>query len=276
MLKGGDSGPAVVPRKPDESLADPGRPPDARRPQDAAEGEAARPGGRRRCRSWVKMGAPWPSRRRSRTAEADDRGRAGRTGRSSRSRPAAPPAVKDPAWVATPVDAFILARLEAKGLAPSPPADRRTLIRRATFDLTGLPPTPEEVDGVRGRRPRPTPSPRSSTACSPRPRYGERWGRHWLDVARYADTKGYVFTRGAALSLSPTPTATTSSGRSTTTCPTTGSSSSRSPPTSSPSGDDPRPLAAHGLPDRRPPVPATTRTRSSTTGSTSSAAACSA
>jgi hypothetical protein len=103
------------------------------------------------------------------------------------------PVVKDRAWVRTPIDAFVLARLEAQGLAPAPEADRRTLIRRLSFDLTGLPPAPEEVelfvnDG----------SPHAYEHLVDRllasPRYGERWGRHWLDVARYADTKGYVFT----------------------------------------------------------------------------------
>ena len=95
--------------------------------------------------------------------------------------------------VASPVNAFILAQLEAKKLEPSPLADKRTLIRRATFDLIGLPPTPAEVDAFLADE--------SAGAFAKvvdrllaSPRYGERWGRHWLDVARYADTKGYVFT----------------------------------------------------------------------------------
>ena len=96
----------------------------------------------------------------------------------------------DAAWVRNPVDAFVLAKLTEKGLAPSPEADRRTLIRRLYFDLIGLPPTPEEVDGsspIRTRRRTRS----SSTGCSPRPRYGERWARHWLDVVHYGDTHGY-------------------------------------------------------------------------------------
>ena len=92
-----------------------------------------------------------------------------------------------------PIDAFILAKLEEKGLAPSKPADRRTLIRRVSFDLIGLPPTPEEVEAFVA-----DPSPDAYEKLVDRllasPHYGERWGRHWLDVARYADTKGYVFT----------------------------------------------------------------------------------
>src|SRR5262249_55395676 len=95
-----------------------------------------------------------------------------------------------------PVDRFILARLEAKGLAPSPPADKRTLIRRATFDLTGLPPTPEEVSAF-ASDPSPGAYQRLIERLLASPRYGERWGRYWLDVARYADTKGYVFFQDA-------------------------------------------------------------------------------
>ncbi|MCE9609406.1 MAG: PSD1 and planctomycete cytochrome C domain-containing protein [Chthoniobacter sp.] len=133
------------------------------------------------------------------------------------------PTVKNTAWIKSPLDSLVLAKLESKGMIPAPQADRRTLIRRATFDLTGLPPTPEEVDaflaecgatedkeeGATGRRSESSPSllpsvspSASSTAQAyerlidrllASPRYGERWGRHWLDVARYADTKGYVF-----------------------------------------------------------------------------------
>ncbi len=99
----------------------------------------------------------------------------------------ATPAVNNAAWVKNPIDAFILARLEAKGLKPAPPADKRTLIRRATFDLTGLPPTPEEVQAFLADK-----SPNAYAKLVDRllasPRYGERWGRHWLDVVRYADS----------------------------------------------------------------------------------------
>jgi hypothetical protein len=87
------------------------------------------------------------------------------------------------------IDAFILAGLEAKSLSPNPEADKRTLIRRATFDLIGLPPTPQEVDGfVRDRSPRAFETVVDRLLASPR--YGERWGRYWLDLARYADTAG--------------------------------------------------------------------------------------
>ena len=99
------------------------------------------------------------------------------------------PSVKDKHWPISDIDRFVLARLEAEGLQPSPPADKRTLLRRVTFDLTGLPPTPDEIDAFlddqiagrlrQGRRP-----PAGLAG------YGEKWGRHWLDVARYADSNG--------------------------------------------------------------------------------------
>jgi hypothetical protein len=102
------------------------------------------------------------------------------------------PILKNAAWPKTSVDPFILAKLEEKELTPSPEADRRTLLRRVTFDLIGLPPTPEEIEAALG-----DPSPRWYEKVVDRllasPHYGERWGRYWLDVARYADTKGYVF-----------------------------------------------------------------------------------
>jgi Protein of unknown function (DUF1549)/Protein of unknown function (DUF1553) len=99
------------------------------------------------------------------------------------------PAVKDAAWARTPLDHFILAGLEARDLKPAPPADRRTLIRRATFDLTGLPPSPEEVESfVHDASPQALEKLIERLLASPA--YGERWGRHWLDVARYADSNG--------------------------------------------------------------------------------------
>jgi hypothetical protein len=96
-----------------------------------------------------------------------------------------------------PIDRFVLARLETAGIHPAPPADPRTLIRRLSLDLTGLPPEPAEVDRFI------TDTARDRTGATGRlidrllnsPRYGERWGRHWLDVARYSDTKGYVYGR---------------------------------------------------------------------------------
>lgn len=104
------------------------------------------------------------------------------------------PKTKTTGWAQTPIDLFILQKLEDKGFAPSAATDKRTLIRRASYDLTGLPPAPEQVDAfVRD----------SSTSAFEAvvdrllssPHYGERWARHWLDVARYSDTKGYVYDR---------------------------------------------------------------------------------
>jgi Protein of unknown function (DUF1553)/Protein of unknown function (DUF1549)/Planctomycete cytochrome C len=104
-----------------------------------------------------------------------------------------PPGVKDRSWVKSPIDQFVLAKLEANGLSPSPALDRRTLLRRMTFDLTGLPATYAEVQAFERDQ-----SPEAIEHVVDRllasPLYGERWGRHWLDVARYSDTKGYVFT----------------------------------------------------------------------------------
>ena len=100
------------------------------------------------------------------------------------------PVVRDRAWVRTPIDAFLLARMEAEGVKPAPAADRRTLLRRVYFDLIGLPPTPEEQKAFLD-----DPSPQSFEkvvdGLLTRPEYGERWARHWLDVVRYADTNGY-------------------------------------------------------------------------------------
>ena len=99
------------------------------------------------------------------------------------------PAVKNAAWSAHPVDRFLMAKWEAKGLLPPLPADKRSLLRRATFDLTGLPPTPQEMTAFLA----------DNTAYAfakvvdrllASPAYGERWGRHWLDVVRYSDTAG--------------------------------------------------------------------------------------
>jgi cytochrome c553 len=144
--------------------------------------------------AWVKMGAPWPAAHSGgHTLPKGAFSDAQRTWWSFQPiKNPLLPKVKDAAWCRTPIDRFILAKLEAKGLQPAPAADRRTLIRRATFDLIGLPPTPEEVRSFLTDK-----SPNAYEKVVDRllvdPRYGERWGRHWLDVARYADTKGYVF-----------------------------------------------------------------------------------
>ena len=102
--------------------------------------------------------------------------------------PLPPSITKD--WSHSAIDRFIYAKLQEKGLHPSPPADRTTLIRRATFDLLGLPPTPEEVDAFVNDN-----SPDAYEKLVDRllnsPQYGERWGRHWLDVIRFGESHGY-------------------------------------------------------------------------------------
>jgi hypothetical protein len=100
------------------------------------------------------------------------------------------PAVKNRAWSSNPVDAFILAKLEEKGLAPNPPAEKATLLRRASLDLTGLPPTPEETQAFLSDS-APDAFAKVVDRLLASPRYGERWGRHWLDLARYADSEGF-------------------------------------------------------------------------------------
>jgi hypothetical protein len=100
------------------------------------------------------------------------------------------PTVKAPSWVRTPIDAFILAKLEEKNLKPNPPADKVTLIRRAYFDLIGLPPTPEQVQAFLADS-SPAAFEKVVDELLASPHYGERWGRHWLDLARYADTQGF-------------------------------------------------------------------------------------
>jgi Protein of unknown function (DUF1553)/Protein of unknown function (DUF1549) len=106
-------------------------------------------------------------------------------------RPAVP-AVTDTTWPGNPIDAFILARLEAAGLRPAPPASREQLLRRVTFDLIGLPPTPDEIDAfVNDASPDAWEKVVERLLASPH--YGERWGRHWLDLARFAESNGYEF-----------------------------------------------------------------------------------
>ncbi len=145
-------------------------------------------------REWVKMGAVWP-------ASANEAAVSGVTKKKGYSRVQKDfwsfrplqqpplPAVSDQAWVRSPIDRFVLAALEANQLTPAPPADPLTLIRRATLDLTGLPPSEEEVRAFLA-----DPSPNAFAIVVDRlmasPRYGEKWGRHWLDVARYADSTG--------------------------------------------------------------------------------------
>ena len=185
LLKGGQTGPAVAPGDSTASLlfakVQAGKMPPGR-PLGADEVEL--------LRRWIDAGAPWPKDVTLRPDKAET-GRAGLDWWSLQPiRWPAIPAVKDRQWMNTPIDAFILAGLEAKGLTPAPAADRRTLIRRVTFDLIGLPPTPEEIDAFL-KDDVPDAYEKLVDRLLARPEYGERWGRHWLDVVRFAESHGY-------------------------------------------------------------------------------------
>jgi hypothetical protein len=186
-LAGGDHGAAVVPGKPTDSrlIAAVRRAGELKMPPDKplADKHVAA------LVRWVELGAPWPADRGpAKTATPTDHWA------FKPVRAVEPPAVRNTTWAHTPIDRFILAKLEAEGMGPSPAADKRTLIRRATYDLTGLPPTPAEVEAFVN-----DPSTDAYRELIDRllksPHYGEQWGRHWLDVARYSDTKGYVYAR---------------------------------------------------------------------------------
>ncbi len=140
--------------------------------------------------TWVEMGAPDPrTGKGGKKPDAIDIAKGREHWAFQPPKQVAPPAVKDAKWPASTVDKFLLAKLEAKGLTPAADADRRTLLRRVTFDLTGLPPTPADVEAFLLDK--------SDTAFEKvvdkllaSPAFGERWGRHWLDVARYAESSG--------------------------------------------------------------------------------------
>ncbi|MCX6854667.1 MAG: DUF1549 domain-containing protein, partial [Verrucomicrobia bacterium] len=144
-------------------------------------------------KQWIEMGAPDPREQKVANASGGKREINMDEGRKHWSliKPvkAAAPAVKTEAWAKTEIDAFILAGLEAQGLKPTRDADRATLIRRIAFDLTGLPPTPDEVKSFTADT-SPDALKRVIDQYLDSPRYGERWGRHWLDVARYAESSG--------------------------------------------------------------------------------------
>jgi hypothetical protein len=138
---------------------------------------------------WVKLDVPWSDKLNTPTRKALSMAeRKNFWSFRPIKKPALPP-VKNAAWVKNPIDRFILAGLEAKGLKPAPPAEKRVLIRRAYFDLIGLPPTPDEVQAFLSDR-SPNAFAKVIDHLLDSPRYGERWGRHWLDVARYADSNG--------------------------------------------------------------------------------------
>jgi mono/diheme cytochrome c family protein len=184
LLTGGESGPAIVPGKSDEgTLIDYVSGDKPEMPKNGAALSAAQV---TLLRKWIDAGAAWPA-----DLVLKDAQRAGDDWWAFQpiSRPD-PPVVKDAAWVQNPIDAFVLARLEAAELTPAPRADKLTLLRRATFDLTGLPPTPAECDAFLSDD-SPGAFGRLIDRLLESPNYGERWGRHWLDVVHYADTQGF-------------------------------------------------------------------------------------
>jgi hypothetical protein len=189
LLRGGESGPVIVEGDPESSLLidavghagdAPKMPPKGKLPADVLDD----------LKAWVKDGAPWPEA--SPTTQEQEKSP---TARPWAFRPVANPPyplVSDAKWARTSVDWFVLKGLDGAGLKPSKSADRRTLIRRWSYTLTGLPPSPEDVREFEADT-----SPDAERKVVDRllasPHYGERWARHWLDIARYADTKGYVF-----------------------------------------------------------------------------------
>jgi mono/diheme cytochrome c family protein len=192
LLKGGDSGPALTPGEPAKSLMVKAVHRDGELKMPPKAKDALSPSAVANLETWIRAGATWPIEAASKPA-ASSIAEARKTHWSFRpvSRPT-PPVNRNAGWGKTPVDHFILAKLEAKCLTPAPETNRRTLIRRVTFDLLGLPPTPEEVEAF-VKDPASDAYERLVDRLLANPAYGERWGRHWLDVARYSDTKGYVF-----------------------------------------------------------------------------------
>jgi hypothetical protein len=191
VLRGGDGGPVIDEANTDDSALlravryeDLEMPPKGRLPQSQIEVLAR----------WVRMGVPWSTSATPVTdagpPKVDDRARAFWSFQPIR-RPDVP-SVADATWVKTPVDAFVLAKIEATGLRPAPPASRTTLLRRVYYGLTGLPPSPDEVREFLADE-SPDAYERVVDRLLASPQYGERWARHWLDLVRYAETNGYEF-----------------------------------------------------------------------------------
>ncbi len=195
LLKGGDNGPAIVPGQPQSgklvealswSNVDLQMPPKHK----LSDGQIAD------IKHWISLGAPWP-------ASDDAKPVANVKIFDLQKRKAShwcwqpirvqdPPSVKNTAWARTPIDHFILAKIEAKGLQPAPAADRHVLIRRAYFDLIGLPPTPDEVRAFEND-PSPDAFAKVVDHLLASDHFGERWARHWMDLVRYAETRGHEF-----------------------------------------------------------------------------------
>src|SRR5262245_27925349 len=217
-LKGGETGPAVVPGKPKESLLVDAinhgalyqMPPKTKLPADEIIV----------LTKWVEMGAPWPVE--TATATTTNASKAFDLQKRKTEhwcwqpiqKPVVPQIPDPKSQISNPIDAFILDKLHARGLAPAPPADRRALLRRVHFDLIGLPPTPAELEEFLSLSPSllrsvsPSPQDGGKEGQSDRetaayeaavdkllnsPHFGERWARHWLDLVRYAESRGHEF-----------------------------------------------------------------------------------
>lgn len=197
ILKGGDSGPAVVPGDSEKSLLiksvlytdqDLQMPPKSKLP-DAQIAD---------LKEWVKQGAPWPAESGPKNTKAEEFNLAKRKAEfwCWEAPKAAPlPKVKDKNWGAQPIDRFILARLEEKKLLPAKRAEPLVLLRRLSFDITGLPPKPDEIAAFEkdyAANPQ-TAIEGAADRLLASPQFGERWARHWLDSVRYAETRGHEF-----------------------------------------------------------------------------------
>jgi cytochrome c553 len=194
MLAGGDSGPAMLPGKPDDSRLIKAiryegaihMPPGKKLPDEHIAALTA----------WVKMGAPWPANTATRPTQPTKEFQPTKQDRAFWSfqpvKDPALPAVANQAWPKRPLDRFILAPLEASAVQAVPAADKRTLLRRASFDLIGLPPTTEEMEEFL-RDESPEAFARVVDRLLASPHYGERWARHWLDVARYGEDQAHSF-----------------------------------------------------------------------------------
>lgn len=203
LLQGGESGPSVVPGKPADSIlldylsykdSDHEMPPDGKLPEAKIQA----------IQKWISMGAPWPE---AEVASAKIARKPGVFTQEDREwwafqpvKATVPPAVKKDGLSSNPIDAFIRAKLDESGIAPSPPATPEELIRRVSFDITGLPPSPEEVaafvaecaaEKTKPSAEKPGAYERLVDRLLASPRYGERWAQHWLDLVRYAESEGY-------------------------------------------------------------------------------------
>jgi hypothetical protein len=193
-LKGGETGPAVIPGNSAQSLIvrrllgldGEDQMPKDKDPLASAQIEL--------IRAWIDQGAPWPESADAAAAPSQPDTESPRHWAYRAPVRPALPAVRDTQWIRTPIDQFILARLEQEGLTPSSEAPLETLVRRVSLDLIGLPPSPEEVDQVSREAAQDGMQAaygRLVDRLLASPHYGERWARPWLDLARYADSNGY-------------------------------------------------------------------------------------